>query len=80
MTTPLDIIKKKRAQAISRIVGKGYLSTKRVYVGMATCEIAAGSKDVWDVFEQAIKSGGCTNVYIAPRDAPDGATWNPWSK
>jgi len=67
MTTPLDIIKKKRAQAISRIVGKGYLSTKRVYVGMATCEIAAGSKDVWDVFEQAIKSGGCTNVYISPK-------------
>ena len=36
MPTPLDLIKKKRAEAVSRIIGKGYLSTKRVYVGMAT--------------------------------------------
>jgi len=67
MTTPLQIIKKKRAQAISRIVGKGYLSTKRVYVGMATCEIAAGSKDVWDVFDAAIKDGGLTNIYLSQK-------------
>ena len=33
MPTPLELIKKKRAEAVSRIIGKGYLSTKRVYVG-----------------------------------------------
>jgi (2Fe-2S) ferredoxin len=67
MPTPLEIVKKKRAQSIANIVGKGYLSTKRVYVGMATCEIAAGSKDVWDVFEAAIKKGELKNIYLSKK-------------
>ena len=64
--TPLDIIKKKRAEAIAKIIGKGYLSTKRVYVGMATCEIAAGSKDVMEVFQTAIKNG-LVDVYLSQK-------------
>ena len=59
----MDIIRKKRAEAVNRIISKGYLSTKRVYVGMATCEIAAGSKDVMEVFRQAI-ANGLTDVYL----------------
>jgi (2Fe-2S) ferredoxin len=66
VVTPLEIVKKKRAEAINRIVGKGYLSTKRVYVGMATCEIAAGSKDVMAVFENAIKNG-LTDIYLSQK-------------
>jgi len=55
---PTDIIKKKRAEAVSRIIGKGYLSSKRVYVGMATCEIAAGSKEVMEVFKTPSQKAG----------------------
>ena len=66
MLTPLETIRKKRAEAVSRIISKGYLSTKRVYVGMATCEIAAGSKDVMDVFRQAV-SKGLTDVYLSQK-------------
>lgn len=66
MVTPFEMIKKKRAQALNRIVGKGYLSTKRVYVGMATCEIAAGSKDIMEVFKTAIKNG-LTDVYLSQK-------------
>ncbi len=66
MVTPIEIVKKKRAEAINRIVGKGYLSTKRVYVGMATCEIAAGSKDVMEIFDAAIKNG-LTDVYLSQK-------------
>ena len=55
--TPREIVKKRRVEAINRIVNKGFLSKKRVYVGMATCEIAAGSKDVMEVFDSALKSG-----------------------
>ena len=62
----LDLIKKKRAEAVSRIISKGYLSTKRVYVGMATCEIAAGSKDVMEVFQKAV-SRGLTDVYLSQK-------------
>jgi len=67
MLTPLEVIKKKRAEAIGRIIGKGYLSTKRVYIGMATCEIAAGSKDVMEVFEQASKQGGLASIFISQK-------------
>ena len=66
MSTPLEIIKKKRAEAVGRIISKGYLSTTRVYVGMATCEIAAGSKDVMEVFRKAI-SNGLTDVYLSQK-------------
>ncbi|KJJ84830.1 ferredoxin [Candidatus Omnitrophus magneticus] len=66
MQTPLDKLAVKRAGAMSRIVGKGFLSTKRVYVGMATCEIAAGSEEVKEVFMQAIESG-LTDVWISQK-------------
>jgi NADP-reducing hydrogenase subunit HndB len=48
------------------VVGKGYLSTKRVYVGMATCEIAAGSKEVMEVFQTAVKNG-LTDIYLSQK-------------
>jgi (2Fe-2S) ferredoxin len=66
MLTPMELIRKKRAEAVNRIISKGYLSTKRVYVGMATCEIAAGSKDVMDIFRQAI-SNGLTDIYLSQK-------------
>ena len=67
MAKPTDIIKKKRAEAVSRIIGKGYLSSKRVYVGMATCEIAAGSKEVMEVFKNAITKDGLPDVYLSQK-------------
>jgi NADP-reducing hydrogenase subunit HndB len=64
---PTEIIRKKRAEAVSRIISKGYLSSKRVYVGMATCEIAAGSKEVMEVFKNAVTMGGLTDVYLSQK-------------
>lgn len=66
MATPLEIIKKKRAESISRIIGKGYLSTKRVYVGMATCEMAAGSDSIMEVFKDAMGKG-LRDVYLSQK-------------
>ena len=66
MITPLSIIMKKRAQAVNRIIGKGYLSSKRVYVGMATCEIAAGSTEVLKVFKDAVEKG-LADVYLSQK-------------
>lgn len=62
----MEMIKKKRAEAVSRIISKGYLSTKRVYVGMATCEIAAGSREVMAVFQEAM-ARGLTDVYLSQK-------------
>ena len=66
MVSPMEMIKKKRAEAVNRIINKGYLSTKRVYVGMATCEIAAGSKEVMAVFQDAM-ARGLTDVYLSQK-------------
>lgn len=66
MASPLEIVRRKRAEAIGRIIGKGYLSPKRVYVGMATCEIAAGSKEVMEVFQEAMKAG-LADVYLSQK-------------
>ncbi len=76
MLTPLEIIQKKRAEAINRIIGKGYLSKKRVYVGMATCEIAAGSKDVMEVFQSAI-GNGLTDVYLSQKGCAGRCNFEP---
>jgi (2Fe-2S) ferredoxin len=57
MPTPLEIIRQKRAAAIDRINGKNSHAPKIVHVGMATCEIAAGSAEVMTVFQEAIEKG-----------------------
>lgn len=77
MVRPIDIIKKKRAEAVSRIIGKGYLSSKRVYVGMATCEIAAGSKEVMEVFKNAVTKGGLTDVYLSQKGCAGRCNFEP---
>jgi len=76
VSTPLERVKKKRAEALNRIIGKGYLSTKRVYVGMATCEIAAGSKEVMEVFKDAIKNG-LTDVYLSQKGCAGRCNFEP---
>lgn len=66
MSTALEVLGGKRAKAIGRIVAKGYLAERRVYVGMATCEIAAGSNEVMDVFREEMKKG-LPGVYLSQK-------------
>lgn len=66
MATPIEIVKQKRAASRKRLDAKGYRAPSRVYVGMATCEIAAGSKGVMDVFQEALK-GGLKHVYVSQK-------------
>lgn len=57
MPTPLEIVYQKRADAMNRISGKSGHNSKIVHVGMATCEIAAGSNEVMEVFQEALEKG-----------------------
>jgi NADP-reducing hydrogenase subunit HndB len=66
MITPLDIVKQKRSEAMDRIHSRGVNAPKRVHVGMATCEIAAGSREVMEAFQEAIKKG-LTGVRLAQK-------------
>lgn len=66
MATPMELLKKKREEAHGRVKDKGYLSKKKVYVGNATCEVAAGADQVMDVFSSAVKDG-LTDVYLSQK-------------
>lgn len=55
--TPVELVQAKKAAAHTRMVQKGLHAKRRVYVGQATCEIAAGSGEVWEVFAEAIRNG-----------------------
>lgn len=63
MKTPLEILAEKKAAAGDHLKEKGYFSKKRVYVGMATCEIAAGSKEAMEEFEAAKNKG--LDIYLS---------------
>lgn len=54
MGNALDFIKAKRLEAEQRITLKRNNRNIKVFVGMATCEIAAGSEDIMAVFKDAI--------------------------
>ena len=78
MGTPLEKVAKKKEAALKKLNDKGYNRPKKVFVGMATCEIAAGSKDVMEVFEEAMKKG-LKDVYLSQKGYRAGAIWSqPW--
>lgn len=52
----MELLRQKKEEALGRI-RENRKHPIKVNIGMATCEIAAGSKEVWDVFESAVKSG-----------------------
>jgi (2Fe-2S) ferredoxin len=66
MATPSELVAKKKESALKKLNEKGYNKPKKVFVGMATCEIAAGSKDVMEVFKEAVKKG-LKDVYLSQK-------------
>ncbi|MBM3701199.1 MAG: FAD-binding protein, partial [Actinobacteria bacterium] len=64
MTTALENLKKIKQGALQELIENGLLSSTRVYIGMSTCEIAAGSKAVWDIFTGEIKEKGITDIQL----------------
>ena len=64
MAKPLENLKKIKHEAIQDLIENGLLSSTRIYVGMSTCEIAAGSKDVWNTFEKELKEKGIKDVKL----------------
>ncbi|MEI7905366.1 MAG: NADH-ubiquinone oxidoreductase-F iron-sulfur binding region domain-containing protein, partial [Candidatus Firestonebacteria bacterium] len=63
MATPLQILKKIKQQAIYSNLSK-WLSPIRINVGMSTCEIAAGSKPVYETLLEEIKKKKLKGVYV----------------
>ncbi len=64
MSTPLERLKKIKGEAIQKLIEDGLLSSTRIYIGMSTCEIAAGSKELWDIFQNEIKGKGIKDVLL----------------
>lgn len=68
MSSPLEIFETKKQQAKKNLEEIGYFSDVKVYVGMATCEIAAGSNHVMEIFQNAIKEDkSLKNVYLSQK-------------
>ncbi|MEA5001061.1 MAG: (2Fe-2S) ferredoxin domain-containing protein [Endomicrobiaceae bacterium] len=65
MSKPLSVLEEKRKEAKSRLEKNGYFSDTKIYVGMATCEIAAGSVPVMEVFQNELKNE--KNIYISQK-------------
>ncbi len=62
--TPIENLKRTRQEAIQNLIENGLLSSTRIYVGMSTCEIAAGSKEVWDTFQKEISEKQIKDVQL----------------
>lgn len=67
MSTPLEIIEQRRSKAVDSIKAKVGSADKKVYVGMATCEIAAGSRNAMAVFKDAIDKGELKDVFLSQK-------------
>jgi len=68
MSSPLEVLETKKQQAKKNLEEIGYFSDVKVYVGMATCEIAAGSNHVMEVFQNAVKEDkSLKNVYLSQK-------------
>src|SRR5450830_1061017 len=64
MAKPIENLKKIKHEAIQDLIENGLLSSTRIYIGMSTCEIAAGSKEVWNTFEKEIKEKGIKDIQL----------------
>jgi NADH-quinone oxidoreductase subunit F len=62
----MEILKKLKQKAIHENLKKWTAST-RVYVGMATCEIAAGSKDIFQVIQKELSQNKIKDVYLSKK-------------
>lgn len=65
MPTPIEKVKQMREKAQKRIDQKVDSAEKKVFVGLATCEIAAGSKGVMEVFKDELKN--VKGVYLSQK-------------
>ena len=64
MTTSLDRLKEISQETIKNLLSNGLLASTRIYVGMSTCEIAAGSTEIWDFFQEEIEKHHIKDVIL----------------
>ena len=64
MSTPIEKIQQKKAEAVKRNSQKREGIRYEVNIGMATCEIAAGSRDAMKMFTDAATSGKVKGLLV----------------
>ena len=67
MSTPIQTIQEMRSKACSAYNDARKGIQHEILVGMATCEIAAGSRKAMYVFQEAIDSGEIKNVLLSQK-------------
>ncbi|MFC1566747.1 ferredoxin [bacterium] len=64
MPTPIDILETKKDEAMKRKKEKNKNIDINIYVGLSTCEIAAGSKDITKELNNYVKKNKLNNISI----------------
>ena len=75
MTSPNEVLQAKKEKAKEVLQSEGFFKPKRVYVGLATCEIAAGSQSVMDVFQN--EAGNLPDVFVSRKGCSGRCNFEP---
>jgi (2Fe-2S) ferredoxin len=67
MTTPKEILSQKKLKAKEELSSAGFFSPLKIYVGSATCENAAGAKEIMEIFEKEACKKGLQNFYLSKK-------------
>lgn len=67
MTSPKDVLQAKKEKAKQELEKAGFFKSKKVYVGSATCENAAGAQAVMEVFSNELKNDSDFEVYLSKK-------------
>jgi len=67
MSTPKEILEQKKLKAKEELSSVGFFKPLRIYVGSATCENAAGAKEIMEIFQAELNKEGSKDFYLSKK-------------
>ncbi|MDR2191984.1 MAG: (2Fe-2S) ferredoxin domain-containing protein [Endomicrobium sp.] len=67
MSTPKEVLSQKKLKAKEELSAAGFFKPLKIYVGSATCENAAGAKEIMKIFETQAGKKDCRDFYLSKK-------------
>ena len=67
MSTPKEILEQKKLKAKEELSLLGFFKPLKIYVGSATCENAAGSKEIMEIFKKELNKKDSKDFYLSKK-------------
>ena len=67
MSTPKEILEQKKLKAKEELSSSGFFKPLKIYVGSATCENAAGAKEIMEMFEAELNKKDSKDFYLSKK-------------